>query len=395
MYHIFRHWKHQDHYLYRYAMVVFLYAILNGIVSFILPVYLEETIPSLTIVGLILASSSIWNIVTDFVLGLAKKSPSYRGLTQLVGMILFGLFIMIWLHVHIITLIIATVLWGVYTELFTFANFDYVVVSSCKEDRAGHFGLMTNFRSLGFALAPIMIGVAVAEDKKIALFTGLFFSICMIVLFQIQLWQKKLPDPIIIKPKRRNLIAHLKLWKSIGRKMAIYLWVYFVRGVADGVLTSFVPIFVEMKQELKVMGGFIVAGLSLPTAFVSGYFGSLADRYGRKKFILFGIIVSTFTLFIFGFILNPYSSILLSLLIGIGYSLYAPALDAEIGEYVEKHHSEEAEVESESGVVYNLGFIFGAGVTGLLVSILGGFGPAFAILGLLYGLIGLGFWLKK
>jgi len=395
MYHIFQHWKHQDHYLYRYAMVVFLYATLNGIVSFILPVYLEETIPSLTIVGLILASSSIWNIVTDFVLGLAKKSPSYRGLTQLVGMILFGLFIMIWLHVHIVTLIIATVLWGVYTELFTFANFDYVVVSSCKEDRAGHFGLMTNFRSLGFAIAPIMIGVAVAEDKKIALFTGLFFSICMIVLFQIQLWQKKLPDPIIVKPKRRNLIAHLKLWKSIGHKMAIYLWIYFVRGVADGVLTSFVPIFVEMKQELKLYGGFIVAGLSLPTAFVSGYFGSLADRFGRTKFILLGIFISAVTLLFFGFVSNPYLAIILSLFIGVGYSLYSPALEAEMGEYVAKHHSQEAEAESESGIVYNLGFIVGAGLTGLLVSILGGFGPAFAILGLLYGVVGLRFWIRK
>ncbi|PIP53266.1 hypothetical protein COX08_01905, partial [Candidatus Beckwithbacteria bacterium CG23_combo_of_CG06-09_8_20_14_all_34_8] len=232
-------------------------------------------------------------------------------------------------------------------------------------------------------------------DKKIALFTGLFFSICMIVLFQIQLWQKKLPDPIIVKPKRRNLIAHLKLWKSIGHKMAIYLWIYFVRGVADGVLTSFVPIFVEMKQELKLYGGFIVAGLSLPTAFVSGYFGSLADRFGRTKFILLGIFISAVTLLFFGFVSNPYLAIILSLFIGVGYSLYSPALEAEMGEYVAKHHSQEAEAESESGIVYNLGFIVGAGLTGLLVSILGGFGPAFAILGLLYGVVGLRFWIRK
>ncbi len=364
-------------------------------VSFLLPVFLEETVSSLTIVGLILASSSVWNITTDFILGMTRLNPSYRRLTQVVGMIMFALFAMIGLHLHTVTLIIATVLWGVYTELFTFASFDFVVKTSTETDRAGHFGLISNFRSLGFALAPVMIGLALVESRDLAIFTGLFFSICMLVLFWLQLWQNKLPKPQIAKIRRRTLTEHIRIWSAIGKTMSAYLWVYFVRGVADGVLTSFVPIFVAVTSELKIYGGFIVAGLSLPTAFVSGYFGSLADRLGRQRFIVFGLLLSAVALFFFGFTTNPLVAIAGSFLIGIGYSLYVPALEAEMGKYVEKHHSQETEAEGESGMIYNGGFMIGAGLTGLLVTILGGYGPAFAILGVLYGMVGVGFWVKR
>jgi len=376
-------------------MVVFLYSLVNGMVSFLLPVFLEETVSSLTIVGLILASSSVWNITTDFILGLTRLNPSYRRLTQLVGMLLFTLFALIALHLHVVTLIIATTLWGIYTELFTFASFDFVVKTSSEADRAGHFGLINNFRSMGFSLAPIMIGLALVESKDLAIFTGLFFSTCMLVLFWLQLKQNKLPKPQIAKIRRRTLSEHIRIWTAISKKMSSYLWVYFVRGVADGVLTSFVPIFVEVTRELKLYGGFIVAGLSLPTAFVSGYFGSLADRLGRQRFIIIGLLLSAVALFFFGFITNPLVAIAVSFIVGVGYSLYVPALEAEMGKYVEKHHSQETEAEGESGMIYNGGFIIGAGLTGILVTILGGYGPAFAILGVLYGVVGVGFWVRR
>lgn len=395
LYHIFKHWKHADHYLYRYSMVIFLYSILNGMVSFLLPVLLEESIPSLSLVGIILASSSVWNIITDFVLGISNKSPSYRLLTRLVGMLLFILFGSIWISTNPVVLIFAAAIWGVYTELATFAGFNFVISTSSSKDRSAHFGLLNNFKSLGFALAPIMIGLAVADNRQMIYFTGIFFVFCFLSLFQIQIWQNKLPQVSTFSAKRRSLIKLVKTWFRVGKNISKYLVVFFIRGVADGVLTSFVPIFVEMKSELKIFGGFIVAGLSLPTAFVSGYFGSLADKWGRRKFIVLGLLISAVALLFFGFSTNPFLAIFLSLLIGIGFSLYVPPLEAELGCFVDKHHYLEDEVESESGAIYNFGFITGAGLTGFVVSVLGGFGPAFAILGLLYGLVGVGFWVKR
>lgn len=396
MWHIIKYFKKQPKpafFLYRFAIISLIYSIANGMVGFILPILLEEEIKSLTIVGFILASSSIWNIITDILMGFMKKPPGYRLLLQIVGAILTLLFLSIWLWEHPWLLVLSTVIWGIYTELFSFITYDFVIKTSEEEDRAASFGLLSNFRSLGYALAPIIIGQALIISRQLTMFTGLFFALSLWLYINIQYGLKKLPQNNEITKRKLHFFNELRLWLKIGKKIYSLFFVFLVRGIADGVLTSFVPIFVAFNENLKFYAGFILSALSLPTALLSGWFGHLADIYGRKKFILLGLIISTLALFPFGYSQNGYVAIFLALMIGVGYSLYSPALEALLSSYIEEHDNQEAETISESGIVYNLGFVLGAALTGILTTILGGFGQSFAVLAGVYVICLVGFWL--
>jgi MFS family permease len=387
MYRTFRPWKYfnlKNRYIHRFAILVFLYAIANGMISFILPVFLQEKLNSLTLVGIILASSSIWNILTDLTIGFLKKPPNYLRLMQLVGLSIFLAFLGIWLVDEVWMYVLVVALWGILTEMFAFSNFGFVINSSKEKERAGNFGILANFLYLGYSIAPVIVGAVIIVSRDLTMATGVYFAVGILIYFNLQKYFKKLPVPQPIVKRRLKVINELKLWFKIGKKVWPLLLIFLIKGVSDGALFSFVPIFVESNPKLKYYGGLILSSIFLPMALLGGWFGHQADKWGRKKFILTGLATCAFSLMLFGFSGNGLIAILLALAIGLGYSLYSPVLDALASSYIERHQNQESEVESEDGIFYNFGFIIGAMLTGFLATILGGFGPAFAVFGGLY-----------
>ncbi|NMC35985.1 MFS transporter [Candidatus Beckwithbacteria bacterium] len=378
------HILQKDRPVFRFAFLAFLFAIASGLISFTLPVLLQREKVSLALIGLILASSSIWNIATDLVIGFLKKPPNYRWLFQMIGLAIVAIFASLWLYDEVIIIIMATVLWGIFTEFYNFANFDFVV-NNCQTKQQGvSFGTMANFRCLGYFIAPIMAGSLLLANQEFVLLAGLFLGLLILILLKLYFSQKKLPKPIAIQKRRMPAAKELALWFKIIHKVFPLLLVFMTMGICDGILSSFAPLFVMDQPNLRLIGGFIVAMLSLPTMLLTGYFGRLADKKGEKPFILLGLLVSGASLLFFGYAQEAFVAIVLALVIGIGYSIYMAALQAEQSHYIEKHHVQENEVVGESGIFYNLGFFGGAALAGVLAEVFGSFGPMFAVFGVMH-----------
>ncbi|MGI5827987.1 MAG: MFS transporter [Patescibacteria group bacterium] len=395
MFHFYRHWKRfgfNKKPVYRFAVITLLYALINGITAYILPLILEERFISFTIVGIILASSSLFNIVTDVIVGSMRRPPHYLTAIRLTGFFAFLVFISMLFPQRGEMLILAACLWGIYSELYNFARFDFIEAIPEKADHALHFGMLNNSFSFGSVIAPILASSLFFISHQLTVSTGIFFVGSMLIYLAMNQRLKNLPNPVSVVRRRMHALAELKVWRTICKKVFPVFLVFLAVGMAEGTITSFTPIFTRNHDSLQVFGGLIFASFFLPTVLFSGYFGHLADREGEKKYILIGMLLSAVSLLFFGFSREPVSAVILAFLHGVGLSTLAPALLSEESKYIEKHHSRESEIVGESGIFYNIGFVAGTMLAGVLASKIG-FGVAYGIFGLFYLITFAAYWL--
>ena len=376
--------------LYFFSLVVLLYAVADGIILFFLPILTKEYLGSMFLVGLVLASSSFWNIVADLFLGLRSKPIDYRVLTKvsfLLMLVLIGINLVPIGHIFYVNLgvlLLSMALWGFYFESMLLGIYDFVVVHTDKGEQAGSFGVIGVFRSLGYVIGPVIAGLAILASDSTVLFSAALFSLIGLTFFSLKcnhhFYQLEAGSP----SKRLNLKTELMIWEKIGRKIFPLLLMTFSLGVYSGVVFSITPILVETKLGFSLMGGFIVAAFSVPMILFTGLFGGMADKYGKRPFILGGAVLIILALSIFGAMTNPWLAIILALLAGTGMSLIYPSLEAQYSNYIEDHLGEEEETLGEMGVAINLGFIFGAAMAGLLVHLTDQFWLAYILVSAMF-----------
>jgi len=376
--------------LYFFSLVVLLYAVVDGIILFFMPILAKEYLGSMLLVGLVLASSSFWNIVADLFLGLRSKPIDYRILTKasfLLMLALIGINLVPIGHIFYVNLgvlLLSMALWGFYFESMLLSTYDFVVVHTDKGEQAGSFGVIGVFRSLGYVIGPIIAGLAILASDSTVLFSAALFSLLGLAFFSLKC-NHDFPQSEASPPsKRLNLRTELKIWEKIGRRLFPLLLITFSLGVYTGVVFSMTPILVETKPGFPLMGGFIVAAFFMPMILFAGLFGSLADKYGKRPFILGGAVLIILALSIFGAITDPWLAMAMALLAGTGMSLLYPSLEAQHASYIEDHLGEEEEVLGEMGVTINLGFIFGAAMAGFLVYLTGQFWLAYVLVSVMF-----------
>ncbi len=140
--------------------------------------------------------------------------------------------------------------------------------------------------------------------------------------------------------------------------------VIFVDLLGFGVLIPILPIFT--KNELhapEFFVGIAIAIYSLVQFLFNPIFGSLSDRYGRKKIILFTLFLNAISYVIFAYSHN-FAILLLSRVIGgIGGSSIGVA-QAYIADVTTKE--ERSKGMGLVGVAFGVGFVFGPIIGGVL-----------------------------
>jgi multidrug resistance protein len=154
-------------------------------------------------------------------------------------------------------------------------------------------------------------------------------------------------------------------FKKASALSLIFLTV-FVDLLGFGILIPILPTFA--KKELLVDEtaiGVAIAAYSLTQFFFNPVFGNLSDRYGRKKIIVFTLLLNAL-----GYVLFAYTHSLLMLLIarvvaGIGGSSIGVA-QAYIADVTKPE--DRSKGMGIIGAAFGLGFVFGPLIGGLLSS---------------------------
>jgi MFS transporter, DHA1 family, multidrug resistance protein len=152
-------------------------------------------------------------------------------------------------------------------------------------------------------------------------------------------------------------------WK---RNLAV-LWIgVFFCSTAYSISIPFLPIFLHtslgVHEHLEAWSGISFGITFLASALISPYWGSLADKYGRKPMLIRSGFSLSVLYFLNYFVTDPYSFLLLRVLQGL-LAGYVPASIALVATNTPEKH-----------VGYALGVMSTAGATGGIVGpLVGGF----------------------
>lgn len=154
--------------------------------------------------------------------------------------------------------------------------------------------------------------------------------------------------------------------KSKSQKVALSLLLCNIFITFVGI-SLVIPVLPSLMNELSISGsvlGNMVAAFALAQLISSPFTGKWADLYGRKKMIIIGLLLFSFSEFLFG-IGKTVSILFISRILGgISAAFIMPAVTAFIADI--SNQSERPKALGYMSAAINTGFIIGPGIGGFL-----------------------------
>ncbi|MFK7696149.1 MFS transporter [Paenibacillus sp. HJGM_3] len=344
-------------------VIMFLIEFVKGaILISILPVYMQSALSlSAVIIGWTLAVQYIGDNAFRGPIGWVIDKAGYRPV-MLTGVALtFISVLMLVLFSHFAWLIVACALLGIGTSPLWPCVITGATESGGQEANGTMMSVIYMSWLTGVGLGPIVINFFVTDTYATAfrillVLTGLSVIIAMFLPGQkggggyravYQLWKAR--------PSRGNarpLSERLEAWTAdrIRRsrqyiaevKASLHVsWVFypalFLQTFAIGLLTPVLTIYARSVLELTpaqyslflVLGGGITVLFLIPV-------GKLVDRFGARKFVNAGLLVSSSALMLFTVSENVTTLFMMVTLLGCGFALIIPSWNALIASVIPK-----------------------------------------------------------
>jgi MFS family permease len=164
------------------------------------------------------------------------------------------------------------------------------------------------------------------------------------------------------------MLENLKItYNQFPRTYWVVAGTHFIDVIGNTLLMPFFALYVTQKFGV----GMTQAGIILATNSVAGMIGStiggaMADRFGRRGIILFGLVVSAFSGLTLGFVNKFYFFYGLSVFVGLMGSAAHPAHQAMIADILPA--DKRAEGFGMMRVISNFAWIIGPTIGGFLAS---------------------------
>lgn len=372
-YHLINHIKkrndsHQS--LYLFSMMLFFFVIFDGIISYTAPILIVEAGISGTMMGLIMASSSVAGAIFDLLLCRYLKNTNFRRL--LILMFASSLFypLIIFQSKAIFGFIIAMILWGFYYDIFNLVQFNFVARVSKKINHASDFGVINVFKSLGYAVAPVLagllIGVSVVGNKPFIL-GFVFFAVAIIFFIALSKIVKNEKTTIPFEPStllgNKSFHHEIGLWWRLGRVIFPVLFLTFLLNITDAFFWTVGPI---LSEEFGMLGGLFLFTYQLPPLLVGWFVGRATNRFGKKRTALVSFLIGSLIFCSFFLIKENWLIMTLNFVASFFIAFAWPSINGAYVDYITEKPILEKELETVQDYFTNLGYVIGPIVAGFL-----------------------------
>jgi MFS family permease len=185
-------------------------------------------------------------------------------------------------------------------------------------------------------------------------------------------------EPAATNSLSTNNIFLETIWKN--KNLSSVIQGGFVNNLNDGMMWGLLPLILSSKNfKLEEIG--VVAAI-YPAVWGIGqlFTGKMADHFNKKKMLYFGLLLQGVTILSLLFASTLTHYIVLAVILGLGKALVYPTFLATIAEFT--HPLDRPQSLGIFRFCRDLGYAFGAIITGLLADILGLLVPV-SVIGLL------------
>ncbi|MCJ7792695.1 MAG: MFS transporter [Candidatus Marinimicrobia bacterium] len=370
--------------LYYCSLLIFFWALFDGIISFVTPLVITEKGLSKTTMGLIYSSSSIFGAIFDFLLSKFLKNTHWRRLFMITFAICFGYPFLLSQANSIYLFVFCMGIWGLYYDIQNFAMFDFLSRKSKPEEHSSSFGVISVFRSLGYLLAPILAGLLIGQLVGANPFWFAFGFLLISFVFYLLLFKsskKEKSDPSELKSyKPINFLVEFHLWKKIGVILFPVLIFTMFLYIFDAFFWTIGPLYSQDFKQFSGFGGLFMTMYTLPTLLIGWVVGPITSKFGKKRTAFISFMISSVFLLTLFLWKNPFIILTVILISSIIGSIAWPAIKGAYVDYIAESFKYEREIEGLCDFFTNIGYIIGPVMAGFLSDKIGNSG-AFSILG--------------
>ena len=156
---------------------------------------------------------------------------------------------------------------------------------------------------------------------------------------------------------------------KISKKIVLFILMFnmFITFNAFGLIVPVMPTYLRTFGVAGQVLGFIMAIFALAQFLFSPIAGNLSDRYGRKKLIIFGLIVNGLSQIMMGLSSEIWMLYVSRFITGVGSAFIVPPVMAYAADLTSKE--ERGKAMGLLGAAISLGFMIGPGIGGLLSNV--------------------------
>lgn len=195
----------------------------DSTMSFIFPIYIEEALGSNTLLGIVMAASSIIGISCDLIFPHVLKKISWK--TQLVlGILLSFLFPLLVVFgretAMIVLFFLASMLWGIYYEFLSFSEQNFMTSEEPRKYFSNAWGILFAFSQLTGILGPILGSFLLHSSNSILLGVVIFLQTLALVSafgLSVHMHKKKEMTQTEDTGNSFQVLKELKYWRTFAK----------------------------------------------------------------------------------------------------------------------------------------------------------------------------------
>ncbi len=372
--------------LWALALTLALWALFDGLVTYVTPLAISQVGISDTVMGLIIGSSSMTGALFDVVLCRFATRTTYRH--YFLGLFLVSaIYPLVLAQATTVTLfLVAMALWAIYFDFMVFGKFDFVGRAVAPAEHAASFGVLEVFMGLGYLTAPLIAGLLVDESVGHEAFLMMWAVLALaMAAYGAFLWTLRRTNrrtaPRDAPPvRRRSFLLELGLWRRLGRRLLPVLTLTLFLNLTTGLFWTIGPLFAESLLGLNQFAGLFLTAYELPIILVGWFVGTLTSRFGKKRTAFAAAGLGAALLGIVGLTTAPLLLIGTVFVAAACLGIAEPAIDGAYADYIGESHGLEPEIEALQDFFGNLGYIVGPVAGGILADTLDR-GAAFSVIG--------------
>ena len=391
--HVFTHirtYKTKHSLLYTLVTMIFFWSIFDAVLSYFIPVLITQHAYSKTQMGFLIGSSSFFGALFDIFFSRFVKTPRFRTLYIAMFVLSAAFLVVLYTADSIWLFILAMLLWGIYWDLFHFANFDFMSTVITEIERPSSFGLLVVLQSLGSTIAPLFAGLVIGMLMGTGPFLLSFGMLVISFMFFLNLSASTriIHAVVPVKSERKNnWLTEFHLWKKISRQLIPLLLLTFFLYVVDAFFWTLGPLL-ALQDKFGSFGGFILVAYTVPFLFGGLFLRQLTARYEHKHIAFICFSIASVLMALLSIITYPLLVIALIFVAAFFLSLSLPTVNALYSNYIADKMMYEKEIEGLADFFYNLGWMIGPIAAGFLSDAIGISG-SFTVLGVIGCIVGI------
>jgi MFS family permease len=355
-----------------FSSTLFLIRLADGIISFWAPNQIQNFLNNPILMGMVISFQSVVGFFADLIFPHLLKTTKVRKMIfwAIAASFFTSLFLVSAAIKPFIAIFLVTMtLWGIYYELISFANYQFMGSVVPTNMRSGAWGVMGIFTNFAYFLGPLIAAELLLKSYLATEITiVVFLGVSLIFLL---LTKKSHDAPVQIDVREINPLRELGHWLTLAK----YLWPAIIMsllfGFIDSTYWTIGAVWTEKLSRESALGGFFLPFYQLPPLFMGLVVAKWGVYRGKKVLVEKFLIVAGILLLAISFNAGIPWQLSMVLLSSAALSICYPLLEGVYTDVVARMGQQKNHLIGLTSSTINLAYVVWPPIAGAIAGRVG------------------------